>query len=75
MKVKLNKIKDLEQLEFKKGINYHNLQIDNWGKKFLRVDIQTGIIDINYKSANGTHSLYIPDIIIKMVKEGWIEEK
>ena len=74
MKIKADKIKDLEQLGFKKGINYYNLQIDDWGKKFLRVDIQTRIIDLNSRSANGTYNFFIPDIIIKMIKEGWIEE-
>lgn len=74
MKIKENKIKDLEQLGFKKGINYYNLQINDWGKEFLRVDIQTGCIDLNFRSANGTHNFYIPDIIIKMIREGWVEE-
>lgn len=34
MKIKENKIKDLEQLGFKKGINYYNLQIDDWERNF-----------------------------------------
>ena len=74
MKVKADKIKDLEQLGFKKGLYYYNLQIDDFGKKFLRADIKTGIIDLSYRSGTGTFSFNIPSILIKMVKEGWIEE-
>ena len=74
MKVKADKIKDLERLGFKKGIYYYNLQVDGFGKTFLRVNMEDGVIDINSRKANGSHIMLIPNIIIKMIKEGWIEE-
>ena len=74
MKVKEDKIKDLEQLGFKKGLYYYNFQTDTFGKYFLRVDIQNGIMDLNCRRSTGAYSMIVPDILIKMFKEGWIEE-
>lgn len=74
MKVKEDKIKDLEQFGFKKGLYYYNLQTDTYGKYFLRVDIRTGIMDLNCRKSSGAYSMFVPDILIKMFKEGWIEE-
>lgn len=74
MKVKEDKIKDLEQLGFKKGLYYYNLQMYTFGKCFLRVNIQTGRMDLNCRKSTGAYSMFVPDILIKMFKEGWIEE-
>ena len=75
MKVKGDKIKDLEQFGFKKGLYYYNLQMDTFGKCFLRVDIQTGIMDIScWRGRAGAYSMIVPDVLTKMFKEGWIEE-
>ena len=77
MKVKEDKIKDLQQVGFKKGLYYYNhfLQIDGFGKCSLRVDIQTGMMDLScWRRGGGAYSMIVPDVLIKMFKEGWIEE-
>lgn len=74
MKIKENKIKELEQLGFKKGLYYYSIQIDLPGTSFLRVNIQNRVMDLNYKGNKWVYSMVIPDIIVKMFKEGWIEE-
>lgn len=74
MYVKEEKIKDLENLGFTKGRDWYNLKLYTHGTSYLRVNAQTGLMDLNSRKANGTYNFTIPSIIVKMIKEDFIKE-
>lgn len=75
MKIKIEKINELESLGFRKmrpycgEINYKYV----FGNAHLRVNSETGIILIDSNTQYGLYKIDIPDILITLIEKDFIE--